>query len=113
MTVEEFFVDFLSDALDVPVSGDIPDAMPESFVTLEQTGSRTENYLYHPTLAVQSWASSRADASALNEKVKAAMARAIEQPQISRCQLDTDYNFPELEMKHPRYQAIFEITYLR
>lgn len=112
MRAEEFFVDFLSGALNVPVSGDVPDPKPERFVTLEQTGSRTENYIYHPTLAVQAWAETRADAGELIEEVKAAMAKAIERPKVSSCKLETDYYFPELETKSPRYQAIFQITYL-
>lgn len=112
MNTEEFIIKYLSEKLDVPVSGEVPNPLIESFVTVEQTGSRTENHLYHPTLAIQSWAESRAKARALNEKVKNAMAAAIFCPEISRCALDTDYNFPDLELKHPRYQAIFAITFL-
>lgn len=112
MRAEEFFVEFLSNALTVPVSGDVPSPKPERFVTLEQTGSRTENYIYHPTLAVQAWAETRADAGELIDAVKSAMAQAIVEPRISSCDLETDYYFPELETKHPRYQAIFQITYL-
>ena len=112
MTAEEFFVDFLSTALDVHVAGDMPEPKPLRFVTLEQTGSRTENHIYHPTLAVQSWAESRAAAAALNEAVKDAMSMAIFHPRVSSCELETDYYFPELELKHPRYQAIYNITYL-
>lgn len=112
MTAEEFIVSYLATALEEPVSGDIPEPLPERFVTVEKTGSKLENHIYQPTLAVQSWAESRAEAAALNERVKRAMARAITFKEISRCALDTDYNFPELELKHPRYQAIYQITYL-
>lgn len=112
MTVEEFFVEYLSSALDVPVSGDIPDPKPERFVTLELTGSRSENFLYHPIIAVQAWADNRADAGRLNEAVKTAMAKAVELPRISRCRLNGDYYFPELELKIPRYQSTYEVTYL-
>lgn len=112
MTVEEFYVDYLTETLDVPVSGDIPSPMPERFVTIEKTGSRSENQLYHPVIAVQSWAESRMEAARLNEQVKLAMVTSIRSPRISRCNLDTDYNFPELELKRPRYQAVFDITYL-
>lgn len=112
MTAEEFIVQYLANALSVPVSGDIPSPMPERFVTVEQVASKTENHVYHPRIAVQSWAGSRNDASDLNEEVKKAMSAAVAAPEISRCALDTDYNFPELELKHPRYQALFDITYL-
>lgn len=112
MTVEEFYVDYLSEMLDVPVSGDIPSPMPSQFVTLEQTGSNFSNHIYQPALAVQSWAESRAEAANLNEQVKAAMAASVSRPEIGRCHLDTDYNHPDLETLKPRYQAEFEIVYL-
>ena len=112
MTAEEFLVEYLSTALSVHVSGDVPSPKPERFVTVEQLGSRTEDYLYHPRLAIQSWAMDRSTAAKLNEEVKAAMAKAITQPKVSSCELENDYYFPELEIKQPRYQAIFEITYL-
>lgn len=113
MTVEEFYVDFLTEALDVPVSGNVPeDPRPERFVTIEKTGSSTDNFVYRPVIAVQSWAETRMDAARLNELVKQAMLGSIVSPRIFRCNLDTDYYFPELELKQPRYQAVFEITYL-
>ena len=112
LSIEAFLINFLNSRLEVAVSGDIPTPRPPRFVTLEQTGSRTENYIYHTTLAVQAWAKTRADAGELIEEVKAAMAKAIEQPKVSSCKLETDYYFPELETKSPRYQAIFQITYL-
>ena len=31
--------------------------------------------------------------------------------EISRCALDTDYNYPDLATKRPRYQALFEIVH--
>ena len=112
MTVEEFYIQYLQEALALPVSGDVPPNMPERFVTLELTGSSADNHLYKPTLAVQSWAGSREASANLNDLVKNAMAESTKLPQVSRCQLETDYNFPDLERKHPRYQAIFQIVFL-
>ena len=112
MTIEESLVAYLSTKLPVHVSGDVPSPRPSRFVTVEQTGSSTANHVYSPTVAVQSWAGSRTEASELNELVKKVMAEAVYAPEISRCKLDTDYNFPDLETLHPRYQAIFEITFL-
>lgn len=112
MTAEEFFVQFLSARLTVPVLGDIPSPMPQRFVTVEQLGSRSQDKLYHPRIAVQSWAESRAEAAKLNELVKQAMTHAAESAAVSSCKLESDYNFPELDLKAPRYQAIFELTYL-
>ena len=112
MTVEEFYIKYLQEALVLPVSGDVPPELPERFVTLELTGSSADNHLYKPRLAVQSWAESREASANLNEVVKTAMAASVRLAQVSRCRLETDYNFPDLERKHPRYQAIFQIVFL-
>lgn len=112
MNIEEFIIQYLSGALDVPVSGDVPDVGTiQRFVTVEKTGSRLSNHIYSPTLAIQSWAESRAEAIRLNEQVKAAMAAALELPEISRSALNSDYNFPDLVRKRPRYQAVYDLVY--
>lgn len=111
MRIESLIIAHLSKQLSVPVYGDMPDrgAVPE-FVTVEKTGSNLSDHIYSATLAVQSWSTSRAAADELNEKVKAAMAKALELNEISRCALETDYNYPDLSTKRPRYQAIYEVV---
>jgi len=111
MTIEEFIVDFLSGELSVPVSGDVPSPVLPSFVTVEKTGGRSENKISSATIAVQSWAESRADAADLCAEVEAAMEAIVSEPEISRCALDSSYNYPDLERKKPRYQAVFSITH--
>ncbi len=110
MSIEEFVISFLGEALEEPVSGDVPEAGTR-FVTVEKTGGSVRDHIRHATIAVQSWAESRAEADKLNEQVKAAMAMAIARPEISRCALTNDYNYPDLETKRPRYQALFDIVY--
>lgn len=112
MSVEEFIIEYLSKRLSVPVYGDVPDLHTvNEFVTVEKIGSSVNNHIYKATVAVQSWSTSRARADALNERVKPVMAAAVELPELSRCQLTNDYNFPALASKRPRYQALFEVTY--
>ena len=111
MTIEEFIVDFLSGELSVPVSGDVPSPVLPNFVTVEKTGGRSENKISSATVAVQSWAESRADAADLCAEVEAAMEALVEEPEISHCSLDSSYNFPDLSRKKPRYQAVFSIVH--
>ena len=73
--------------------------------------SSNSRHIRAATIAVQSWAGSRADAAALNERVIYAMDGIAEKPEICRCQLNTDYNYPDLTRNKPRYQAVFEIMY--
>lgn len=112
MTAEEYFVAYLAAALPgVPVSGNVPEPTPEVFVTVERVGGGEENHIKRADIAVQSWAGTRAAAAQLNEQVKAAMAEAIDDGNISRCHLDTDYNFTDTTTRHPRYQAVFEVVH--
>jgi hypothetical protein len=49
----------------------------------------------------------------LNEMVKKAMEDIIEIDAVSRCELNTDYNYTDTETKRYRYQAVFDIVYHR
>lgn len=110
-TIEEFVVLFLSGRLDAPVSGDIPSPLPERFVTVEQTASGWDDGIKSATLAVQSWAASRASAARLNRTVEEAMEEINAEDEISLCVCSTSYNFPDTARRRPRYQAVFEITH--
>lgn len=112
MTIEEFVILYLSGRLPVRVSGDVPSPMPDSFVTVEQTGSGRVNRISSATLAVQSWAPTRAAAAALNAQVEAAMEAMAAEPEISRCALDTSYNYTDTATRRPRYQAVFDVVHL-
>lgn len=109
MKIEEYVIAYLGGVLDVHVSGDVPEM--DTFVTVEKTGSNDSRHIRSATIAVQSWAGSRAAAAALNEAVINAMARIAGKPEICRCELNTDYNYPDLTRNKPRYQAVFEIMY--
>lgn len=110
MTVEEFVIHILSSALDVPVAGNVPSSgTGENYVTVEQLSSRSKDRVYTASLAVQSWGESREKASEINEQVKNAMAEAAALDTVSRCALTNDYYYPDIETKHPRYQAVFDV----
>lgn len=111
MTIEAFIILYLSGRLPVRVSGDVPAPVPDSFVTVEQTGSQRENKIGSATIAVQSWAGSRAEAAQLNKQAEEAMLGMISEPEISSCELDTSYNYTDMARKKPRYQAVFSVVY--
>lgn len=111
MTIEEFIIQYLAARLPVPVSGDVPSPVPSSFVTVEKTGAGSANKINSATVAIQSWAESRSDAALLCAEVEAIMGGIAAEPEISRCALDTSYNFTDLTRKKPRYQAVFSITH--
>lgn len=111
MTIEEFIILYLSGRLSVQVSGDVPSPLPGSFVTVEKTGGGAANRISSATIAVQSWAATRDAAAQLCAAVEAEMAAIIAAPEISRCALDSSYNFPDLSRNKPRYQSVFAVTH--
>jgi len=111
MNIEEYIIEYLSGALSVPVYGDVPSPVPERFVTVELTGLNRQNKISTATIAVQSWDTTRSNASELNDTVITAMEAMISEPEISRSALDTSYNFTDLTRKKPRYQAVFSVVY--
>lgn len=111
MTIEEFVIQYLAARLSVSVSGDVPSPVPSRFVTVEKTAGSESNKIRSARLAVQCWDASRDAAAQLCAQVEQIMAELTAEPEISRCSLDTSYNFPDLERKRPRYQAVFALTH--
>lgn len=112
MTIESFIISKLNNALNVPVSGDVPNPTPAAFVTVEKTGSGMTDYVNRATVAVQSWGKTTAAAMDLNESVKAAMFDLLADKDIGSVDLNSDYHYPDTATKHARYQAVFDIVYV-
>lgn len=109
--IEEVIIQYLTTKLSVPVSGEVPTPKPKSFVTVEKTGGNSRNKIRTATLAIQSWATSEAGASALNEQVISAMDDSVSLHEISKSQLNSEYNYTDTITKHYRYQAVFDVVY--
>ena len=91
-------------------------SIPGKYVIIEKTGSSTEDMITTSTIAIQSVSDSlkggsMLDAIQLNEEVKAAMLAIIERDSVSKCALNSDYNFTDNSTKEYRYQAVFQITH--
>jgi len=109
--IEKTILDYLNNKLSEPCYMEEPDG-EDTFVLLEKTGSSLSNYVYSATFTIQSYATSLYEAAELNEKVKAAMLTiADELNTISKCSLNSDYDFTDTTKKRYRYQAVFDITH--
>lgn len=109
--IETLILEQLQDAgitgyMEIPEGGGTP-----PFAVIERTGGGEENLLRHATVAIQSYGASLYLAAALNEQVVAAMADIVTHPEISACDLNSDYNFTDTTKKLYRYQAVFDIVY--
>lgn len=113
-TIESELVAFLKDALpDVYVAADVPADRPDYFITLERTGGGLDNVVRDtPTVAIQAWAPTRAEAMALAEDVRDAMDAFKYAPYICRCSLNGMYNYPTSHAE-PRYQLVYDIVMRR
>ena len=101
-------LDYLGEALSVGVYMESPEELT-NYILLDQTGSSRNDHIITTTIAVQSYAPSLYEAMVLNESVKAAMEGFAQLANVTRVELDTDYNFTNTATKQPRYQAVFDV----
>ena len=109
--IEEIVINYLSQVLDIPVSGEEPIKKPKEYIVIEKTGSSELNQIKSATIVVQSYSDSLINAAKLNEEVKEEMKSIVILNQIARCKLNSDYNFTDIATKRYRYQAVFDIKY--
>lgn len=109
--VEKIVKDYLQSSLGIPVRLEEEDDLGNEYVLIEKTGSSAGNYIASATLAIQSYSMSLYVAASLNERVKEAMEKIIELDDISRCELNTDYNYTDTVRKRYRYQAVYDIVH--
>lgn len=81
------------------------------YILIEKTGGGEENHIKKAVIAIQSFADSLYRAAEINEEVKKAMKEIVELEDISKCDLNTDYNYTDVARKKYRYQAVFDITH--
>ena len=111
MIIEIYICQYLNRVSGTPAFGEIPEQAPESFFVVEKLGSVRENLIDSATIAVQSYAPSKLAAAVLNEQLKELMEHLPEEPEISACELNSDYDHTDTDSKRYRYQAVFDITY--
>lgn len=111
--IEQIILDYLNGTMPVQVCMEKPPNPPDGFVLLEKTSSWQGNQLNGATIAIQSYGKSLYEAAKLNERVITAMEEAESMDEISRVELNSDYNFTDTETKHYRYQAVYQITYYK
>lgn len=103
-------LDYLNAELSVGVYMEAPEQTTD-YVLLDQTGTSRTNHIITTTIAIQSYAQSLYEAMQLNEEVKAAMEGFAELANVTRVELETDYNFTNTATKQYRWQAVFSIIH--
>ena len=108
--IAKTLLDYLDNTLDVPVVMEAPE-QTMGYVLIDQTGSSRTNHIITTTFAIQSYGSSLYNAMLLNDEVKDAMVGFAELDEITRVELETDYNFTNTATKQYRWQAVYQITH--
>lgn len=108
--IAKTLLDYLGSNLDVPVVMEAPE-QTTGYVLIDQTGSSRTNHIITTTFAIQSYGASLYDAMVLNDEVKDAMVGFAELDEITRVELETDYNFTNTATKQYRWQAVYLITH--
>lgn len=109
--IEKIVRDYLVTKLNVDVYVQIPKSPPESYVVLERTGGRVEEYIRYATIAVQSIAPTMLAAIELHEQVIGAMLNIAELDDIGSISLNSEYNYTDGDTGTYRYQAVFDVVY--
>lgn len=109
--IEKIIYDYLTEAgltagMEIPEGGITP-----PFVLIERTGGGEDEHIRNAAIAIQSYGSSLYDAASLNSTVVALMGDIISLPEISACNLNSDYNYTDTTKRLYRYQAVFDVVY--
>lgn len=109
--IEKIILDYLTGAgvtayMEIPDGGGV---MP--YVVIEKTGGGDENHINSATVAIQSYGDTLYQAALLNDQIVALMEDIVLLPEVSACELNSDYNFTDTTKKEYRYQAVFDLVY--
>lgn len=108
--IAKILLDYLDHNLSVPVVMEAPDQQTD-YVLIDQTGSSRTNHITTTTLALQSYGATLYEAMLLNKEVEEAMDGFAELGEVTRVELNTDYNFTNTATKQYRWQAVYQITH--
>ena len=84
------------------------DAVPP-FVTVERTGGHVEDLVDHPAMAVQTWATTEAEAEEMAIAIRDALLLSKLPTGVHRCTVNSGpYPFWDEATRYPRYQIVFD-----
>lgn len=109
--IEKILYDYLSGEKKLAIYTEQPRVKPDVFYIMEKTASSEIDKIKTATFAIQSYATTLYDAALMNEIIKECMTDAIELDEISRVDINSDYNYSDPTTKQYRYQAVFVVTY--
>lgn len=92
--------------METPEGGLLPPCL-----LIERTGGGMVDHIRRGTVAIQSYGRSLYEAAELNARMIRDMDGILARPEVAACDLNSDYNYTDLEKKLYRYQAVFDLVY--
>lgn len=110
--IEIIVLDYLTEKTGIPIYMEEPEKpIGYPFIVIEKTSSGIDNHIKRATFAVQSYDTSLYKAAQLNEVIKEIMLDIVSLDEISKSELNSDYNYTDTERKRYRYQAVFDLVH--
>lgn len=94
----------------VPVSNRVPESRPRKFITVDRTGGQRTHLWDSPMFAVQTWAPTEVEASALADEVADAILAWQLDPIVAYSAVNAVYAFPDPDARVPRFQLTVSAT---
>jgi hypothetical protein len=92
------------------VSTRVPEPRPARFITVERTGGQRTHLWDSPMFAVQAWAGTEAEASALADEVAVAILDWQREAIVAYSAVQAVYAFPDPDSRVPRFQLTVSAT---
>lgn len=109
--IEKILYDYLSTVKKLTIYMEQPAVKPDTFYLMEKTAGGVTDKVKSATIAIQSYADTLYNAALMNEIIKDAMTDAVELDEVSRVEINSDYNYTDPNTKQYRYQAVFVVTF--
>ena len=93
--IEQIVLNYLDENMDVGAYMEKPEEPEDEYILIEKTSGAYENFIASAEIVIQSYAGSLYRAAELNESVKQTMENIIELDEISKCSLNSDYNYTD------------------
>lgn len=110
--IEKTVIEYLDGLDDLSAYAERPENPPEEYLIIEKVGGGEDNHIDRATIAVQTYADSLFRAAEICREVELAMKDITDISTVSRCKLNTSYNYTDTESKKYRYQAVFDLVYM-
>ena len=107
----ELVVGILADAIEAPVSTDMPESRSDRYVLVDKTGDRSDAFVLRPIYALTCWGTSDRDAHRLAmSAVDALSDAALDDPYLSHVALETMSREEWSKNGHSRYLVELQLT---